>query len=35
MRYIGGLYVWQFQQLFDDVGMMAPIVQLSLMESIL
>lgn len=24
MRYIGGLFVWQFQKLFDDVGMMAP-----------
>ena len=24
MRYIGGVYVFQFQQLFDDVGMLAP-----------
>lgn len=24
MRYIGGVYVFQFQQLYDDVGMLAP-----------
>lgn len=24
MRYVGGVYVFQFQQLFDDVGMLAP-----------
>lgn len=24
MRYIGGTYVFQFQQLFDDIGMLAP-----------
>lgn len=24
MRYIGGVYVFQFQQLFDDIGMLAP-----------
>lgn len=24
MRYIGGIYVFQFQQLYDDVGMLAP-----------
>lgn len=24
MRYIGGTFVWQFQQLFDDVGMLSP-----------
>lgn len=24
MRYTGGVYVFQFQQLFDDVGMLAP-----------
>ena len=24
MRYIGGVYVFQFQQLYDDVGMIAP-----------
>ncbi len=24
MRYIGGVYVFQFQQLFDDVGMLGP-----------
>lgn len=24
MRYVGGVYVFQFQQLFDDVGMISP-----------
>lgn len=24
MRYVGGVYVFQFQQLYDDVGMLAP-----------